>query len=373
MATESAKKLIEKKDIVGLADWISGDDVDDAIDALRADLLSLSLNGLESGPRGPAAKLLVFGVASGDDGMKQVADRLEGVLQGLASADDEDAQGFCAALLSKLVRRGFAEKVLNHPNALTTVVRVLENQKSDVDVDSACIGVLSSICESNVVGATQKVDNALGPQTFSTLLSRPESECVNGAFLLMSHVATLPNTRNNLLGDNKLMQLIFKSFASNELVGHAANAFLSLAIDDRAVQFAAQNPSEVEQLVKAISEDNFLSTSERAKIGFLLVLLSRGVQLSESQQTAVWKLTQSRDIDERDFADIKISADQAVFVVKAPQNLQAFTFWLLSKLTLPADHKASIHAAVKSALDSALSSSNGNLKSSAEAAQKKLA
>jgi hypothetical protein len=165
------------------------------------------------------------------DGMKHVAEHLDGLLQGLASAGDEDAQGFCAALLSKLVRHGFAEKVIHHANALSTVVKVLENQKSDVDVDSACIGVLSSACESGVEGATEKVDQALGAQTFSTLLSRQESECVNGAFLLMSHVATLPNTRNNLLGDSKLMQLIFKSFASSELVGHAANAFLSLAID----------------------------------------------------------------------------------------------------------------------------------------------
>lgn len=41
------------------------DDVDDAIDALRQDLMKLSLSGLDSGKWGPAAKLLAFGVAGG--------------------------------------------------------------------------------------------------------------------------------------------------------------------------------------------------------------------------------------------------------------------------------------------------------------------
>lgn len=165
-----------------------------------------------------------------EEGLKQVAEHLDGLLAGLASAD-ADAQGFCATLLQKLVRYGSAEKFLAHSSALSTVVKVLENPSTDVDVCAACVSVISASCESGVAGAVTRVDKALGERTFSVLLARDESECVNGAFLLLSHVATLATARANLVGDKTLLELIFKSFSHNERVAHAANAFRALVPD----------------------------------------------------------------------------------------------------------------------------------------------
>jgi hypothetical protein len=83
-------------------------------------------------------------------------------------------------------------------------------------------------------------------------------------------------------------------------------------------------------------------------------------------------LTQAPHVDDRDFEDVKISAAQASFLSHAPQDLQAFAFWLISKLTLSADQKAAIHGAIKPALANAVASSHANLQASANAAQKKL-